>query len=59
MCRHPFADQFILDGRYVECLICGKKLADSWAPLNEVFDKNDYPKQQRERLPSRRTDANF
>jgi hypothetical protein len=41
-CRHPFADQFILDGRYIECLKCGKKLADSWAPLNEVFDKRDY-----------------
>ena len=41
-CKHPFDVQRILDGRYVECIQCGKVLADGEAPLNEVFNKRDY-----------------
>jgi hypothetical protein len=46
-CKHLFADQLIIseppsNGRYVICLNCYKLLADSWAPLNEVFDVRDY-----------------
>lgn len=39
-CQHPFPVQRV-EGRYVVCIQCGKKLADAYGPINEVFNPED------------------
>jgi len=61
-CKHSFADQRIIDeppsnGRYVICLKCYKVLADSWAPLNEVYDVRDYEKVEVRPTPPLQSDT--
>ena len=40
-CQHEFPVQRV-EGNYVVCIQCGKKLANAYGPVNEVFDPKDY-----------------